>query len=252
MLVRRFFLASLVASPLALAAMTACSSSATPSIPAPDAGDDTGTGTPPTDVDSGGSGPVDSGPPGTPITYGKCPAFTKCGGDVVGSWHLTNGCLSEDTFAAEKKSCPDLKESNVAIAATGTVDITATTMNRQLQVSLSAHIEMPKSCFPIPGITCATAGTLLTSGLLPGGLKFKTATCTDNASNAALCECDVTADDSQSVNTAYTATPDGTITTPAAAPEPQRTYDYCVANGTLTFTETTATEPLKMYISVQK
>src|SRR5262245_26380797 len=36
---------------------------------------------------------------GVEITYGTCPAFTKCGGDVVGTWNLTGGCLSADTFA---------------------------------------------------------------------------------------------------------------------------------------------------------
>ena len=40
--------------------------------------------------------------PGIDITYGTCTNFTKCGGDLVGSWNVTGGCLSEYSFAEAK------------------------------------------------------------------------------------------------------------------------------------------------------
>jgi hypothetical protein len=219
--------------------------------PSPAAGRDAG----PSSTDSGadpqdsGSTTPDSGQaPGATITYGTCPAFTKCGGDLLGSWKVSGGCLSEDTFAAAKTQCPGLKETDVVITASGTVDVTATNVNRDVSISLTGKVAVPKTC--LEGAPCAALGLGLTNPLLaPGGLAFKTATCTDGTD---VCNCDVatTRDDKSDVG--YTTTPDGTLTIPASGAAKEQTYDYCVAGSKLTYTETTATQTLKLFVEISK
>ena len=132
--------------------------------------------TPDAQADAG----VDAGPtPTVDIVYGACPDFTPCGGDVKGHWTVSGGCLSEDTFAAAKKDdCKDVKESNVVIKASGTVDATDTTLHQKMTVDLSADIAIPKACMDSLGIgNCAfvEVGLQMDTGLdLP---TFDEATC---------------------------------------------------------------------------
>jgi hypothetical protein len=207
--------------------------------------DDSGGGTTGGDSGPSGQGVPDAGPGAVAITYGTCPAFTKCGGDITGNWKLTGGCLSSDTFTAFKKQCPGLKESNVQIQASGTIDATATQLNRQTTIAVIANLEVPKSCSPVP--SCA----LIESGLKTPvfGVAFDNATCTENG---ALCECLVSTTYHDNENSTYTTTPDGTLTTPPTGTQPTRTFDYCVAASKLTFTETTSTQPLKLFVTVAK
>jgi hypothetical protein len=188
------------------------------------------------------------------ITYGSCPTFAKCGGNLVGTWHLTGGCLSEATFATAKQSCPALKESNVTIHATGTMDVTATQIQRATAITVSGHVEVPKSCIPFPGATCSIVEAALENpSLFPGGLSFKNAKCVDNTTDATLCECDVSTDYSENVDTTYTSTPDGTLTTPpTTGSSTSRTYEYCIASTVLTFTETSASQPLRFYPTMEQ
>jgi hypothetical protein len=246
MLAKPFSLASVVALGGAVWAGCSGSSSNNGTIPDSDAGS---SGGPDTTVDSGGQQPnPEAGPPGVTFTYGKCPAFAKCGGDVVGAWKPSGGCLSEDTFTEAKQTCPGLKESNVTINATGTLDVTATKVNQAFAVTVTASLEVPKSCVPLPGATCAQVELALKLGT--GGLSFDTVTCTESGAN---CECQVGKNYQDTIDDTYTKTPDGTLSTP---PTPTfkdgRTYDYCVKDGTLAYTETTKTQPLKLVIDVTK
>jgi len=180
-------------------------------------------------VDSGT--PEDSGPAATvDITYGTCPTFTKCGGDIVGSWKVTGGCVSSDVFAEAKAQCDGLQESDVVIKASGTVVATATKVQRTTTLTLSGKVAVPKSC--AQGVSnCAFIGAALQSGAIPGAPKFDTATCTDGG---ALCNCTVATTVDEKKDDAYTAA-DGVVTTT----DPTRTYDYCVDGNKMTYKETT-------------
>lgn len=236
----------------AFASVGACSSNSA-TIPDADAGSSEPTDAAPPPEDAASNNAADTGG-GVTITYGQCPAFTKCGGNIVGSWHLTGGCLSDQTFAPAKQQCPQLKESNISMHATGALDVTATGIQRSTAITLSGHIEMPKSCVPFPGATCDTVAALLKNPqIFPGGFSFKNATCADNTTDAKLCECDASTDYSENVDTTYTSTPDGTLTTPpttgSASP---RTYEFCVAGAGLTFTETSQSQPLRFFATLAK
>lgn len=200
----------------------------------PETEKDSGSG----EVDSGGGqGEKDSGAKedsgsfeGVDITYGKCPAFTKCGGDVTGSWKVSGGCVADDAFAEAKTKCPGLQESNVVIKANGTVVATATKITRKTNVQVSAKVTVPKSCSPVPD--CGLIGAGLQTGALPGAPKFDKATCTDSGAN---CDCDVVGTVTEEADDDYT-TADGVLTTA----DPARTFDYCVDGNKTTYKETTA------------
>jgi hypothetical protein len=191
----------------------------------------------------------DSEAPGVVITYGKCEAFTKCGGDVVGVWKASGGCLSEETFVAARKNCPALKESDVVITAKGTMTITPTTLARNTKITLSGKLFLPKSCVPLPQATCATVAAGLMSPFAPGGLSFDKATCVDAPTDACNCEVFTELKEPAATDT-YTTTPDGTLSAKGAAGD--RTYDYCVAANKLTYTETTASQPLKLTVEIAR
>jgi len=223
-----------------------CSSSDSPATGDTDAGN---TSSSSGGTDSGSSGGNDSGTSsggndsgskadtgtktGVAITYGKCPAFTKCGGDVVGSWKVSGGCLSEDTFAPFKEQCPGLQESNVVILANGTINVSATNVKRDTETNVTAHLVVPQSCSPIADPNCTLIPTGLTSGAL--GQKFDKADCKVNAKN---CDCDVELSIVENTDDTYTSTPDGTLTVNGTKGD--QTFDFCVnpANK-LTFQETT-------------
>jgi len=166
---------------------------------------------------------------GVDITYGKCPAVAKCGGDIVGSWKVSGGCVPDDAFAEAKAQCPGLQESDVVIKANGTVVATATTVERKTNVQVSAKVVVPKACSPVPDCGLIAAG--LQTGALPGAPKFEKATCTDGGDN---CNCDVLGTASEESNDDYT-TNGGVLTTT----NPDRTFDYCVDGNKTTYTETT-------------
>jgi hypothetical protein len=200
--------------------------------------------------DSGSSGNVDSGgsssgAPKTPITYGQCAAFTKCGGAVIGSWKVTGGCLSEDQFADAKAKCPGLKESNVVIKGDGTLNIDATIVKRDTAVNVTAKVEIPKSCVSLAP-DCATVATGLQLGV-GGPLKFDKATC---AEKGASCECDVESTFAEKTEDAYTISSDGVLTTTGTQ---TRTYDYCVTANKNVYKETTNDpKTLKLIVEITK
>ena len=191
-------------------------------------GSDSGTGA---DDDAGSK--EDSGDfTGVDISYGKCPDFTKCGGDIVGSWTVSGGCVPDDAFAGAKAQCEGLQESDVVIKANGTVVATATTIERKVNVHVSAKVTVPKSCSPLPDCSLIAAG--LQTGALPGAPKFEKATCADSGAN---CDCDVAGTVAEETTDDYTAA-DGVVTTTDASGD--RTYEYCVQGNKTTYKETTA------------
>jgi len=201
-----------------------------------DAGTQTGTDAGNTETDSGNKQPEkDAGDKdasafeGVDITYGKCPDFAKCGGDVTGSWKVSGGCVSDDAFAEAKVKCPGLQESDVAIKASGTVVATATTIQRKTTAQITAKVSVPKSCSPIPDCSLIAGG--LQSGAVPGAPKFEKATCADSGAN---CDCDVVATVTEDTDDEYTTS--GNVLT---TKDPARTFDYCAKADTVTYTETT-------------
>lgn len=212
-------------------------------------------------VDSGASPRVDSGTGngdgtggldgGVQITYGTCQTAAKCGGDLVGTWKITGGCLDKSTFAAARLSCPELVESDVNIQASGTVSFTATETTRDTTQKLTAKIFVPTDSendqCPANGQGCAFLGFGLTSGLGGPELSFDKATCTDTMTPAKGCNCAVEKTVTDKRTQSYTAT-GGTLTTSS----PTQTFDYCVNGGSSSYIETTTGQSLKLNVTIAK
>ncbi len=206
-----------------------------------DAGSDSGDGANEDAGDPDSSKPDSSAPkPGVDIAYGKCPAFEKCGGELLGDWKVTGGCLSEDTFAKAKEAC-GIEERDVVIKAEGTVKVTAENVERKTTIYLDGKVKIPKACatgLPItPSCDLFEAflkGATPPVGNVPPIPKFDEATCTDLGD---ACDCAASTALREDSSDEYT-TEDGVLTTAGAKP---MTYEYCVKENKTTYRDTTPT-----------
>lgn len=148
-----------------------------------------------------------------------CPALTACGGDVVGSWEYTSGCVSSDTlFGSARTLCPSLTLTNLTGDSRGSVVFNATNVTRAITTNLSGTANIPAAC-NITG-NCMQVQTAL-------GNAFKTVTCTAAAGG---CTCDFTYQAATTGSVPYTK---GTnqFTTEMGTGN-AKTYDYCISGAT--------------------
>lgn len=173
---------------------------------------------------SGGTdGGSQTGPQEVPFTYGACPAPTPCGGDPKGTWkYVEGGCVAEVTSA----QCPDLTITNNSIKARGTLTIGATTLERNVEATTTATVQIPPSC--TQGQSCGLAQAYLTAKPPLGLGMFDKATCKNGAAEGS-CECEVSKKLTDKSSTTYTV--DGNTISTADG----KSYDFCVANNKMTY-----------------
>lgn len=207
-----------------------------------------------TRVDSGagngdGTGGLDGG---VQITYGTCETFSACGGDLVGDWKVTGGCLDKSTFDAARLNCPTLQESDVKIEATGTLDFTATQLTRDTKVRLTGKVFVPTNsdaCPDAKNAPCLFLGAGLTAGA--AGLAFDTATCTDTAAPEKGCNCNVSKTITDNATQPYSTPSTGTLRTE----NPTQQYNYCVNGASSTYLQTSqgsTAQTIKLYVKIGK
>jgi hypothetical protein len=177
-----------------------------------------------------GGGSTDAGmPPTFNLTFAaSCGSQPTCGGNPVGTWFYTAGCIEDAAFSQIQQLCAGATISNKMGTASGSLVFTPTTVTRSItgSVTFSMHATDAfciQSCPNLPSFL-ATYGV---SG-----------TCTGTAT---ACDCTWTAPFGSSGTDSYTAS-NGVITLTSGNP---RTFAYCVTGGTMQYTETTlnATEP---------
>ncbi|MEZ4260320.1 MAG: hypothetical protein R3B36_14695 [Polyangiaceae bacterium] len=196
-------------------------------------GNDSGGGT-----DSGGGGNdagVDASvnAPEINVTFGQCTPLVPCGGDPIGAWKLSAGCIDESAFDDLKQLCPTATTSNVVIKARGLVTVTAATISRETQTATTATIGIPQACLAqVPGGSCQLLALGLTSAP-PTGAGLDKATCTSDGAGG--CNCNIEDGEIIRESSAYTVA-GNTISTVGP---PARTFDFCVDQGKFTYTETT-------------
>lgn len=242
MLTRSFWASGIFVAVSAMFVWTGCSGESDGEPPATP-GDDAGPGA---DANPEPQGPPDEDkddekrpdPKTVPIEYGQCADFNACGGDFKGYWTVSGGCLSDEFLADFKQGeCAGVKEKDVVIKASGSLDVRDKTMVRKVTLDLSAKVEIPQACidsFELPGGgSCALVQLGLTLPFPDSPLpSFDTATCTQIADG---CECEVAVTDVDEAEIDYTAS-GNTVTTE----DPSRTFDYCVSGNKNTFKETTS------------
>ena len=167
--------------------------------------------------------------PGTLQLMDTCPAFTACGGDVVGSWCYTDICITHAELIGTLGSlCPALTFTSSSGTVTGSVEFTDTMVTRQVTVHGEGTAHVPMAC--LSGVACSNLATNLSS-VLPPGLAIS---CADAAGG---CDCDFTYDSSVDESDTYDAAGDVITTHPSSG---DRTFDYCVeTDGSMRFHETT-------------
>lgn len=129
---------------------------------------------------SGSSGSGSAGSAGSP-SGGDCSSFTACGGDVTGTWKLTDYCQNASQKAASGSGfddCPTATFSATPVSESGTVTYGAGIGQANAQVSFTATATIPSAC--LNGKTCADlqAAYMATPGETSAACSTVTAGCT--------------------------------------------------------------------------
>lgn len=97
------------------------------------------------DSGSGSSGAGNGAAAGSGST---CPAFTPCGGSLVGDWTVEHVCLSISTTKALTQACSGASFTVSPLTATGTVSFKAdNTMTSSALISFQESLHYPAICF---------------------------------------------------------------------------------------------------------
>jgi hypothetical protein len=161
----------------------------------------------------GGGGGTGGGP--YPITFSNCPAFTACGGAVLGTWNYKGACIA-NPFADVTQLCGAATVSSESGTIQGTVAFDATSVTRSGSGMVSATITVPQSCSQMAGGCAGVQAAMRNGGL--------TATCTGTAD----CTC-------QASRPVFTATLSNYQVSGNGISAGSATYDYCVNEGSLQY-----------------
>lgn len=158
---------------------------------------------------------------------GNCSNVSPCGGNVVGTWKITNVCASGMLSNSLGSVCPGASEQVGSINASGTATFNSDgTYSTSTTASASVTLTIPNSCLSQSGVTisCGAIGSSLanpdagTSG-----------SCASNGSN---CDCTV-ASSPMSSSSAGMYTTSGTTITTTPTGNSSSSNDYCVQGNTL-------------------
>jgi hypothetical protein len=225
----------------------ACGGSESTPIDGTDAGTNADTSTNDGSNPNDGASPVDDsgvsfpdagiGPPKVvDVTFAdKCPAFSPCGGSVVGVWDYESAC-AEGVWDDAKKACPTLGITSQSGTVQGRLLFTANTVSRSAKVSFSAKINWPAIC--LQGASCPAAQAAL--------LKvFTTATCAAGPNGS--CDCNVTSSTSgSSAGTPYSVQGNQIVVNDG------NKFDFCVNGESMSYRWASGPNPEKASFTLKK
>jgi hypothetical protein len=172
-----------------------------------------------TAADAGRDVAGDAGPVAITISP-SCPEFTPCGGDVVGTWTPTGGCVN-DPLATSKSLCPALVVNSETAEVEGSVTFTDSLVTRNYTSRYAMDVTIPASCLTIDD--CAKIEAAY-QAYIPD------TSCKDVAAGA--CRCTGSISSSATEGSTYTVNNDQ-ITTGTGD-----NYAYCVTGSTLAYRHT--------------
>jgi hypothetical protein len=150
----------------------------------------------------GSSGPADAGAPdggggglGGAGGAGACGTVEPCGGDIVGTWKLTEDCVNLAALQpAAQQICATARITSATAGVSGTLTFNADlTYTRTQTTTAIIDWSIPISC--VSGLTCADFGALVQAGITAG----ETFTCTGTVS----CSCQEAGVESHSESGTY-------------------------------------------------
>jgi hypothetical protein len=162
---------------------------------------------------------------------GSCTSSYTCGGNIAGTWNVTQACETLSNVMASSGVCAAETAQAGSVTITGTAAFNSDmSYTLALNESISETLNIPSSCLTMSGatITCAELSEAIASvgGSDAGGPAF---TCTTAGSG---CSCNVV--ESQAINETGTYTTSGnTLTTTASGGGGGGTSNYCVSGNSL-------------------
>jgi hypothetical protein len=179
----------------------------------------------------------DAGPDGPPewvdldvrTDGSSCDALVACGGDEVGTWDVSGGCV-EVPVPADLMRCPGATLTATGMAR-GRVTFTGTTAVRTAQSEVIANVYIPGFCATIAG-GCDAIATML-------GSSFPDSACREDASGDCLCDIrqSFVIDDADG----YTIEGNQIVSATLG-----KRWDYCVgADGTLRYRDVSSADPIE-------
>jgi hypothetical protein len=154
---------------------------------------------------------------------------TPCASNLQGTWLYQTAC-GDDPLADFRQFCASVTLVSSSSTLSGRIDFVASAVARRVTTSFNTSVNLPTSC---ASVGCSTIQSLLQQSV-------PTATCVTAAGGRTGCDCTVSG--SSTLDEAGTFTADGGVVTVTTA-QRTRTFDTCVAGGTLQVRETTANLP---------
>lgn len=179
----------------------------------------------------------DAGPDGPPewasldvLTDGsECDPLVACGGDEVGTWDVSGGCIAVPV-PAELMMCPGATLTATGMAR-GRVTFTGSTAVRTAQSEVIVSVFIPGLCAAFAG-GCPAIETMLQTN-------FPDSACRENDTSDCLCEIR----QSNVIDDADGYTIEGNQIVSATL---GKRWDYCVeADGTLRYQDVSTTDPVE-------
>ncbi len=175
----------------------------------------------------GAAGGVGNQTGGTGGGGAGCPTVSACGGDIVGTWKVTQSTQSCLTATKDLSSVCAGASGELAYVFIGTVTYNADrTYSSALSATVTAHEHYPSGCTPY-GLTCAQLEQSGSQAVDAG--KITSYSCSTDAAGACNCE-SVTPESSANTPGTY-STSGGTLTTTDNGMT--STGSYCVQGGAL-------------------
>lgn len=162
-------------------------------------------------------------------TTTPCEALTACGGDEVGTWDVSGGCI-DLPVPSQLMLCPGAMVTRTSGRARGRVTFASGFARRAAQWEVEAEIVIPQLCASFAG-GCAGIESLV-RGSLPD------AACVANA--AGDCRCAARQTGSLADNDAYTTERNQIVSATL-----NKRWDYCVAGTTLRYHDVSTTGPVE-------
>jgi hypothetical protein len=179
---------------------------------------------------------------------GACPTMTNCGGNIVGTWSVSNFCGpgANSTKAGVLMNCPS-SSATANAGATGTLTFNADSTYTVTLTSTGGGTDVfPKSC--LNGSTCAEVQQTIQQS--PTAAQFSSLTCPDDGTN---CNCTFVLAPQTNTDTGTYSVSGGTLTTtPSAGTGMPGATQYCVNGNEVSFASTSTTSPTIIIVAVKK
>jgi hypothetical protein len=176
---------------------------------------------------------------------GSCGKVAACGGDVVGSYTISAGCINSAALNMDiggSSSCPGLAINVAGASVTGSGSFNADmTYTVNETIKLTAVETIPTSCFSTGGITvtCAQLDQELQSEIAAGSSDISSGHCTGTTT----CNCTITTA-AMTTTQSGTYTTSGTTITMTSSTGTVSTDSYCVQGNELHVMSVDMTMPM--------